>query len=153
MRNLIIIVSCVFTLTLNAQIDGVGINTTEPKSTLDINGNLSLKVVSLNGGASGAATPIDDGVYINLTPTSGNADFILPDPSLVPGRIYILRNITDTEIAYILTNGSGTLFFAGNSITGTNIVNMLATGADNQTKTLIFISDGSNWTYGTLGFL
>jgi hypothetical protein len=46
----------------------VGINTTTPMSTLDINGNLSLKTVTLNGngtGNGGIAVLIDDGVYIS----------------------------------------------------------------------------------------
>lgn len=152
MRKFIILIFCIYGLHTNAQVDGVGINTTEPKSTLDINGNLSLKVVSLNVGGSGIPTSIDDGVYINLTPTAGSADFELPDPTTVPGRIYVLRNITDSVTALISIGGSTTLFFAGNSTTGSTEVNMLATGGADQTKTLIFISDGANWTYGILGF-
>jgi hypothetical protein len=152
MRNLVLIVCVAFSVSISAQIDGVGINTTDPKSTLDINGNLSLKVVSLNGGPSGTPTEIDDGTYINVTPTSGNADFELPDPRLVPGRIYILRNITNTQTAFILTKG-GVEFFAGDSTNGSTVVDMqTALGIGNETKTLNFISDGSNWTYGSLGF-
>ena len=151
MKNVILII--VLALFYNSAFAQVGVGTTDPKSTLDINGNLSIKVVSLNGGPSGGARAIDDGVYINLTPTPGNADFELPDPTTVPGRIYILRNITDTETAYILTQGTGVLFFAGDSTAGTGVVNMTTSiGGGNATKTLIFISDGSNWTYGKLGF-
>ncbi|WP_458628707.1 hypothetical protein [Winogradskyella sp. PC D3.3] len=76
MKNLIILITLI--LFTNNALAQVGIGTTDPKSTLDINGNLSLKVVSLIGGPSGTATSIDDGVYINLIPTSGNADFELP---------------------------------------------------------------------------
>jgi hypothetical protein len=94
-------------LNLNAQ---VGINTTNPQSAIDINGDLSLKVVSLNGGPSGLRTLIDGGVYFNLTPATGSADFELPNTTILQGRIYILRNITDTETAYILTQGAGVLF-------------------------------------------
>lgn len=66
---------------------------------LDINGNLSLKVQNYNGGPGGAATPIDDGIYINLNPTPFNVEFLLPNAVDVPGRIYIMRNITDNENA------------------------------------------------------
>jgi hypothetical protein len=71
----------------------------------------------------------------------------------IPGRIYILRNVKDTETAFILTQGVGVLFFAGDSTSGIGVVNMTTNvGGDNVNKTLIFISDGSNWTYGMLGF-
>ncbi|NRD19241.1 hypothetical protein HNV08_04210 [Winogradskyella eckloniae] len=143
---------------VNAQ---VGVGTTDPKSTLDINGNLSIKVVSLNGGPMGSATPVDDGVYLNLTPTTGNEEFILPNATLVPGRIYILRNVSDSESAviysygYVAGLGNGVEFYSGDSRASTKSVTMTAdTAADgnDETKTLIFISDGSNWTYGQLGF-
>lgn len=152
MKNIIILITLI--LCTNNLLAQVGVGTTDPKSTLDINGNLSLKVVSLYGGPSGTASSIDDGVYINLTPTSGNADFELPNPTTVPGRIYILRNVTDTETAYILTQGgAGVEFFAGDSTTSSTVVNMTTSvGIGSVNKTLIFISDGSNWTYGKLSF-
>lgn len=141
----------------------VGVGTTDPKSTLDINGNLSLKVVGYNGGPGGSATVIDDGIYLNLQPTLGNVEFILPDATTVPGRVYIMRNIDDTLTAVIYTYGgnatpgAGVEFFSGDSRAsqGPNgSVSMTPdTAADggDVTKTLIFISDGSNWTYGSLG--
>lgn len=132
----------------------VGINTETPLSMLDINGNLSLKVVTLNGGPVGAATPINDGIYINLNPTAGNLEFILPNASNVPGRIYIMRNITDNFDAEIYSFGGG--FFRGDSrISSTAPIRMTPDNAGDggdRTKTLIFISDGTNWTYGHLGF-
>ncbi|TXD85565.1 hypothetical protein ESY86_02890 [Subsaximicrobium wynnwilliamsii] len=148
----------------NAQVDGVGIGTTTPKSTLDINGNLSVKVVELMGGGANAATPIDDGVYISLTPSSGSPEFILPDATTVPGRVYVLRNISDTQEAVIYTfggdsaanSGAGVEFYAGNSRVSSESVVMMpdatgTPGSGERTKTLIFMSDGSNWTYGALG--
>jgi len=161
MKNIILIIG--LTLFFNSAFAQVGVGTTDPKSTLDINGNLSLKVVSLNGGPSGSATAIDDGVYINLTPTAFNVEFILPDASTVPGRIYILRNISDSENAVIYTlganatAGAGVEFFRGdgrNSEGPLGSVTMtpdVANDGGDITKTLIFISDGVNWTYGHLG--
>ena len=132
----------------------VGINTTTPLSTLDINGNLTIKEVGilnanvpgsgpLNGGGSGNATPISDGVYISLTPTEFDREFILPNAVNVPGRIYILRNISNTFNALIFTFGGG--LFAQNSqfVTAPS----LSMPATTNLKTVIFISDGLNWTY------
>ncbi|WP_430466849.1 hypothetical protein [Winogradskyella ouciana] len=154
MKNIVTLLCLIFTFCLNAQVDGVGINTQDPKSTLDINGNLSLKVVGYNGGPSNSATPIDDGIYLNLTPTSGNIEFILPDATTVPGRIYIARNISDTENAQIYSFGGQ--FFSGDSRVATAAPVIMTPDAAGDggdiTKTLIFVSDGSNWTYGQLGF-
>ncbi|MCB0436929.1 MAG: hypothetical protein KDD08_12820, partial [Mangrovimonas sp.] len=134
-----------------SQVDGVGINTTNPQSTLDINGNVSFKVVTLNGGPGGSATQITNGFYINLVPSSGNLEFILPDAASFPGRTYILRNITDAFTAQIYSFGGQ--FFPGDSRVATSApINMTpdtAGDGGDVTKTLIFISDGTNWTYGT----
>lgn len=129
----------------------VGIGTTTPRSTLDINGNLSLKVVDYNGGPGGSATPIDDGIYINLRPAAGNLEFILPDASTVPGRIYIMRNVDNALTAQIYSFGG--LFFPGDSRTGVTVVNMesdpdASIAVNTPSKTITFISDGANWTYG-----
>ncbi|MEH1006173.1 hypothetical protein VDP25_00415 [Winogradskyella sp. ECml5-4] len=161
MKNILLIIVLTFCFnSINAQ---VGIGTTDPKSTLDINGNLSIKVVDYNGGPSGAATPIDDGVYINLSPTAFNVEFILPNATTVPGRIYVLRNISDSENAVIYTfganatAGAGVEFFRGDGRNSQGPLGSVTMTADvgndggDITKTLIFISDGANWTYGHLG--
>ena len=152
MKNIVLIIGLV--LSFNSAFSQVGVGTTEPKSTLDVNGSLSVKVVSLDGGPVNLKTIIDDGVYFNLTPT-GPADsyFELPDPTGLPGRIYILRNITDSVTANISIEGSGQEFYAGDSTAGTTVVQMTtATGGGNETKTLMFVSDGANWTYGKFSF-
>lgn len=139
--------SLVFSTCIYAQ---VGINTDNPQSTLDINGNLSVKHVGLVPTDS-TLQDIDDGVYISIDPFVSGQQFRLPDATTVPGRIYILRNIDNSDDASIVTQGVGVEFFAGNnSTTGTTSVTLH--GANVTTKTLIFISDGSNWTYGHLGF-
>lgn len=136
----------------------VGINTTTPLSTLDINGNLTIKEVGIAnanvtgstaffGGPGGSATLIDDGVYISLTPTSVNQEFIVPNAINVPGRIYVLRNISASVNALLYSFGGK--FFAKDSKdptppTGTSFLT-LPTNA--VLKTVIVISDGENWTY------
>ncbi len=133
-----------FAVNLNAQ---VGINTVTPLSTLDINGNLSVKTIGIpvnfNGGPAGSATPIVDGVYISLTPTAGNQEFIIPDAVTFPGRIYILRNISNTIAAQLYSFGGQ--FFAKDSNTATPAPLIMPANA--LMKTVILISDGANWTY------
>lgn len=132
----------------------VGINTTTPLSTLDINGNLTIKEIGIvnanvagsatfNGGPVGSATQINDGVYISLTPTAGNDEFILPNAVNVPGRIYVLRNISNSVTAKIYTFGGA--FYAKDSNTATVVP--LSMPANALLKTVIAISDGANWTY------
>jgi hypothetical protein len=146
MRSMRVVLSLLFSVPLafNAQ---VGINTITPLSTLDLNGNLSLKTIGiptpLYGGPAFSATPIDDGVYLSLTPTAGTTEFYLPNAANVPGRIYILRNISNSVNATLYTAGG--LFFAKDSNTATPAP--LAMPANALLKTVIVISDGVNWTY------
>ena len=139
---------------VNSGLAQVGINTTTPLSTLDINGNLTIKEIGIvnanvagsatfNGGPVGSATPINDGVYISLTPTVGNDEFILPNAVNVPGRIYVLRNISNAITARIYTFGGA--FYAKDSNTATTTP--LSMPANAILKTVIVISDGANWTY------
>jgi hypothetical protein len=117
----------------------VGINTTTPLSTLDINGNLSVKILTLNG--SGSTTLINDGVYISVNPQAADQEFQLPSPITYPGRIYFLRNINNTNTAK-LTTAAGNFFFKGLTSGGVNTIYMY----DNHYRTMLVISDGSNWT-------
>lgn len=123
----------------------VGINTTTPLSMLDVNGNLSVKTVTLSGGTSGSPFLIDDGVYISLDPRNGTSDhYRLPNPTTCPGRIYVLRNITDNDNAQLSIVGGSTRFFPKDARTGTFTLTMPYTGAN---KSIILVSDGFNWTY------
>lgn len=132
----------------------VGINTTTPLSTLDINGNLNVKEIGLsninvlgsgtfNGGPSGSAAQIIDGVYISLTPNAGSDEFILPNAVNVPGRIYVLRNISNSINAKIYTFGGG--FYAKDTSAVTNPPLLMPSSG--SLKTAILISDGINWTF------
>jgi hypothetical protein len=144
-KTLFFIGFCFFSFQLWAQ---VGINTTTPLSTLDINGNLSVKTLGIpttfNGGPGGSATPIIDGVYISLMPGSSGFDqFYIPQASTVPGRIYILRNISDSINALIYTPSGD--FYAKDSSTLTPQPLIMPFNA--VMKTVILVSDGINWTY------
>ena len=117
----------------------VGINTTTPLSTLDINGSLSVKVINLSG--SGSATLISDGIYISINPLAANQEFQLPNPVIYPGRMYFIRNINNANTAK-LTTAFG-LLFPKNSTTGSAQIYMY----EGNLRTVTVISDGSNWTY------
>jgi len=122
----------------------VGINTTAPLSTLDINGNLSVKVVNLSGngsGTGGAAVLISDGVYISINPGATDDKFQLPNPVSFPGRTYVIRNINNTTTAQ-LTTASG-LLFPKNSTVGSASIYMY----EGNLRTVTVYSDGANWTY------
>jgi len=122
----------------------VGINTTTPLSTLDINGNVSVKVVNLSGtgtGSSGSAVLISDGVYISINPAATDDKFQLPNPVSFPGRTYIIRNINNTITAQ-LTTATG-LLFPKNSTVGSASIYMY----EGNLRTVTVYSDGSNWTY------
>lgn len=122
----------------------VGINTSTPLSTLDVNGNVSLKVVNLAGngsGTGGSAVLIDDGVYISISPVATDDKFELPNPTLFPGRMYIIRNIQNAITAQ-LTTATG-LLFPKNSTTGSAQIYMY----EGNLRTVTVISDGVNWTY------
>ncbi|WP_040280268.1 hypothetical protein [Psychroserpens damuponensis] len=121
----------------------VGIGTTTPQSTLDINGSLSVKHIELPvpPSTSTAAQNITDGVYFSLNPRVQDQIFNLPDPTMYPGRIYILRNINNTLTAR-LTTTSGLLFPKGTT-SGVTDVYMY----ENNSRTMLIISDGSNWNF------
>jgi len=141
---------------VNSGLAQVGINTTTPLSTLDINGNLNVKEIGifnslvtgsgpLIGSVSPAKTAINDGVYISITPQglSGANDFQLPNATAVPGRIYIIRNISNCCSAYMFTAGGD--LYSKDSFSLTS--QPLEMKHNTVTKTIIFISDGINWTY------
>ena len=117
----------------------VGINTTAPLSMLDINGNLSVKTITLTGSSS--ATLISDGVYISLNPQATDQEFQLPSAITFPGRIYIIRNIQNATTAKLTSAGG--MFFPKNSTGGSAQIYMY----ENNSRSIIVISDGANWTY------
>ena len=121
----------------------VGIGTTNPISTLDLNGNLSVKHIELPipPSTSTALQDISDGVYISFNPQVQDQTFRLPSPVLFPGRVYILRNINNTLTAKLITTDG--LLFPKGSTTGTNQIFMF----ENNNRTILIISDGSNWNF------
>ena len=138
------VIPCIIVLSLffisSKGFSQVGINTTNPLSTIDINGNLSVKTFIMIGSAT--PTTINDGFYLSLNPQAADQEFILPSPIFFPGRMYILRNISDTNTAK-LTTPVGLLFGKGKTTGGATSIYMY----DDNNRTITVISDGLNWTY------
>ena len=81
--------------------------------------------------------------YIGILPADAiNNYYQLPDPTIYPGRTYIIRNNSSSNSAVISTAG-GALLFPGNSNTGVTTYNLNPTSSP---KTIMAISDGANWT-------
>lgn len=118
----------------------VGIGTIAPKSTLDVNGNVSVKTITLIG--SPTATIIDEGFYISVNPQVTNQEFNLPSPIDYPGRIYFIRNINNTVTAKLSTP-AGFLFHKNTTSGGATEIFMY----ENNRRSIWVISDGLNWTY------
>lgn len=135
-----IVFSVFFLVFLNATNAQVGIGTINPKSTLDINGNLSVKTITLIGGSS--TTNINDGVYISINPQAADQEFRLPSPIIFPGRMYFIRNISNGNTAK-LTAAAGLIFTKGSTAGGANEIYMY----ENNRRSIWLLSDGSNWTY------
>ena len=143
-------ITAVFLLFSQFAFSQVGINTTTPISMLDINGNLSVKVVIING--SSTAQNISDGIYISLNPSATDQEFKLPDAREVPGRIYYIRNISPSTAK--LTTVYGKLYTRFDATTGGNFgIYMYTNGSSdvntvlrNSWRNITVVSDGSNWT-------
>ncbi|WP_121312312.1 hypothetical protein [Flavobacterium sp. 102] len=137
LKLMLILITALFAV--NFGLAQVGINTSNPLSTLDINGNLSVKTISLTG--SGSATLISDGVYISIAPQATDQEFRLPSAVVFPGRVYIIRNIQNSITAK-LTSAVGLLFPKGSTVGSTEIYMF-----EGSKRSIIVISDGANWTY------
>jgi hypothetical protein len=134
----------------------VGIGTATPSSTLQVNGTFAVGVVSgFGGGGIGNPNGLDQGNsntttliggYYGLAPAGSSNYYQLPNPTACPGRIYYLRNNSATLSAFLLTTG-GSIYGASSSAAVSS-----STGYELKpaaaSKTVIAISDGTNWTVG-----
>jgi|GEM_PF-2587048 len=133
---------------------GNGIQVAEVGNTITIAtpNTVTRTLNTINGGPGGAATPVGDSYYVRLNPTLGSTQFLLPDPTTVPGRTYILYNTNTTIAAEVYRDGAatpGNRFQASDSNTPIASITLDTIG---NTKTLQVFSDGVNWVYGSWGF-
>jgi trimeric autotransporter adhesin len=133
----------------------VGVNTSSPNSTLHVDGSFAVGTsMGVTGG--GLATPAAlDGLkgYIGLSPSGGNDYYELPDPATCPGRIYYIRNNNNpgADYAFIRSAGAGQICSGGGACLGAGTYYTITTGNPNPVpKTVICISDGTNWTVGRI---
>ena len=127
----------------------VGVGTASPNSSLHVDGTIAIGVtMGLAGGS--AASPVvfsNQKSYVGLTPAGVNVYYKLPDVTANIGRVYYIRN-NDPAVAAQLGTLTG-LICPGNGA-------CLAAGAyfqingSGSVKTVIAISDGTNWTVGKI---
>jgi hypothetical protein len=108
-----------FCLNLSAQ---VGVGTTMPDSTLDVNGSLSLNITSTSGNLTLDATH-------HTIIIAGNHNITLPAANTCNGRVYVIKNPTTNTPTISSYND-----LKGNA----------STSLSNET-TISLQSDGTNW--------
>lgn len=121
---------------------GIGIDPTvrTANTKLEVNGVISSTPQTLTANGSNITSTV-----VSVNPAANDDDFFLPNPASSPGAIIFVRNISNTNTAEIKTS-AGTIINASN-VGG--VSNFFMVGLDNnaaKTKTVMFISDGVNWT-------
>jgi len=120
---------------------GIGVDPTvrTAKTKLEVNGVISSTPQTLTSNGSQITSTV-----VSVQPSVQDDDFILPNPTAVPGAIIFVRNITTTTAEIVTPAGQ---IIDASSIGGAN--NLYMIGSNNhssKTKTVMFVSDGSNWT-------
>jgi hypothetical protein len=127
----------------------VGITTsTTPTSTLQVDGTIAVGVsLNVTGGSIGTPTILNaEKSYVELNP-AGGAYYQLPNPANCVGRMYYLRN-NDAAVTAQLGTVSGAICPASGTCLGAGAYHPLSAVASG--KTVIAISDGSNWIVGAI---
>ncbi len=128
----------------------VGIATASPSSTLQVDGTVAVGVsMGLAGGP--IATPVslaNQKSYIGCSPADNTNNFYqLPNPASCPGRIYYIRNNSSSFFTNIVTAAGNIFSGNSNNVAGGNTYTLNPTSS---VKTVICISDGTNWTVGRI---
>lgn len=121
----------------------VGIATSSPNSTLHVDGNVAIGLSFPAGGPVGAPVSlINSKSYVGVLPANATDNYYqLPDPTLYPGRMYIIRNNSVTFQANI-TTAAGSLIPGSSSV----VASTYTLNTEGSPKTVMCISDGVNWT-------
>jgi hypothetical protein len=124
--------------------------TISPASTLQVDGTVAVGVsMNVAGGAIGS--PVQLGAsksYVGLEPSGSNNYYELPAANTCPGRIYYIRNNANVNFAYVRA-ASPSLICPGSSAC-LNAGDYYELKVAASVKTIIAISDGTNWTVGRI---
>jgi hypothetical protein len=121
----------------------VGIDIGTPNSTLQVNGSLAIGVLEgLAGDAIGKPLAGIAAAYIGLSPDGTDNRFLLPDPVSCYGRVYYLRNTSDTAAAVLLIDSPTALFADVPPGTDPAQYELPATGSG---KLVTAIATGGGW--------
>jgi Head domain of trimeric autotransporter adhesin len=132
--------------------NNMGIATTNPTSTLLVNGSIAGRVVqnitsSIANPSTGVS--ISNLYYASLIPLVDFAAYLLPDAATCSGRTMIIRNDAVTNRSVIQTQGAA-LFYDSKANLPTTTVTMQPTAGGPYPKMIQLISDGTNWVYWIL---
>jgi hypothetical protein len=120
----------------------VGVGTTDPSSTLHVDGTLAVGVVrNVPGSTTGTPLATYPAGYLGLTPIGANNQYLLPPASDVPGRQYHVRNNSPSVAATLLTSGGGGFYDSGAS----SRISSFSMGASGTSKAITLVSDGIDW--------
>ncbi|WP_312903236.1 hypothetical protein [Chryseobacterium taichungense] len=124
-------------LSIDGATNNVGIGTNTPATTLTVNGIISSGVQNISAA----------GTVANRTVVSSTTNFVLPSAVTNPGAIIYTRNVNSSGTITVTTAG-GSMFNGGSTVAATSYT----MNATDQTKTILWISDGVNWTAMTSNF-
>lgn len=128
LRLIVTLIFCIQFEIVDAQ-TGVGVNTTTPKSSLEVNGSLSKKVTTIT-----ANTTLDTSYNVVICDNGATAITVtLPTASGILGRLYTIKKGTSTSDITIDGNALET-------IDGTATIVM-----SDQMDAITIFSDGTNW--------
>ncbi|MFI0491750.1 MAG: hypothetical protein ACH345_09650, partial [Flavobacterium sp.] len=118
----------------------LGIDTSSPSSTLDVNGSFAVNLVTI----SSTSTLADDVCKVILTNSATNITITLPDPDTCPGRLLsFTRNPSSTGTVTLDPSGSATIQNLDGTLTATTTIPIhSSTGGGVNIQ---FWSDGTNW--------
>ena len=126
MRKCFLFFIC-FVLLAKVHAQSVGVGTTTPTSTLDVNGSFSIRTITITGN-----TTLDSSHALVLCNSTSVITITLPTAIGITGRIYQVKRIN--------TGGVNIVPTAGQLIDGTSTISL-----DVKYATIQVVSDGTNW--------